>query len=202
MWVAKKWATHIKLDKINIFAAKNNMGLRDKIISIFSKNGKSIRENAKENGIPKSTVFHHLRQIQERNQNPESTFWETEAGYKFLVRMVVASIYTFCIKGGIGAGRIHEFFEQMRIGTHVGISDSSILLIIKEIEELILDYKKAMELKLKSKVKEIRLILGVDETWFDKMYLVCQELSSGYLIIEENSKDRSSQTWETTIKKT
>ncbi len=164
------------------------MGLRDKIISIFSKNGKSIRENAKENGIP--------------NQNPESTFWETEAGYKFLVRMVVASIYTFCIKGGIGAGRIHEFFEQMRIGTHVGISDSSILLIIKEIEELILDYKKAMELKLKSKVKEIRLILGVDETWFDKMYLVCQELSSGYLIIEENSKDRSSQTWETTIKKT
>jgi len=38
------------------------------------------------------------------------------------------------------------------------------------------------------KVADIKLILGVDETWFDKMYLVCQELSSGYIFVEDESE--------------
>jgi hypothetical protein len=178
------------------------MWLREKMLKIFRSKKDTVRATAENAGLPKSTVFHHQKRAEERNQYEESSFWETDIGYRFLIRLVVASIYTFSIKGGLGAGRIKEFFELIRIGTHVGISDSSILLIIKEIEELILDYKKAKELKIKSKVKDIKLILGVDETWFDKMYLVCQELSSGYILFEEVSKDRSAETWHEHIKKT
>ncbi len=178
------------------------MNLREKIVSIFSKRCETVRKIEEKTDIPKSTVHHHKKQIEKRDQYDESTFWETEVGYNFLKRLVIATIYTFSIKGGLGAGRIKEFFEYIRIGTHVGISDSSILLIIKDIERLILEYRDAQNARIKKKVKEIKLILGVDETWFDQMYLVCKELSSGYIIMEESSRDRSSVTWEVQLKKT
>ncbi len=177
------------------------MSLRSKIISIFGNKKKTIRSTAESTSIPKSTVHYHLQQAEQRNQYPESSFWETEQGNSFLVRLVVATLYTFCIKGGIGAGRVHEFFSFIRIGTHVAISETTILQIIKEIEGLILEYKKAKEAKLKSQVKEIKMILGVDETWFDQMYLVCQELSSGYLFFETTAENRSAETWAGEIKK-
>jgi len=177
------------------------MSLRSKILSIFSNRQKTVRLTAESTLTPKSTVHYHFQQGEKRNQHPESSFWETQAGNSFLVRLVVATLYTFCIKGGIGAGRVHEFFEFIRIGTHVAISETTILQIIKEIEGLILDYKKAKEAKIKSQVKEIKLILGVDETWFDKMYLVCQELSSGYIFFETAAPNRSAVTWAEEIKK-
>jgi len=178
------------------------MKLREKIISIFTRQKQPVRTIEQETGIPKSTAHHHKQKIEMRNQFDESTFWETEAGYNFLKRIVIATIYTFGIKGGSGAGRIREFFEYIRIGTHVGISDSSILLIIKDIECLILEYRDTQKAQIKKKVKDLKLILGVDETWFDQMYLVCTELSSGYIIMEESAKDRSAATWDTQLKKT
>ncbi len=177
------------------------MNLRSKIALIFQKKDKTVRKIEEETGIPKSTAHHHKHQIIKRNQFEESLFWETQAGLGFLRRLVAAAIYTFCIKGGLGAGRAREFFGLIRIGTHVGISDSSILLIIKEIEDLLLKYRDTVGLAIKANVKEVELILGVDETWFGGMYLVCKELSSGFLIMEEKSEDRSASTWEDKLKK-
>jgi len=178
------------------------MSIRDKIFSIFKNKEKTVRDIQKATAIPKSTAHHHKKQIEKRNENEESSFWETATGYNFLKRMVIATIYTFCIKGGLGAGRIKEFFEFIKIGTHVAISESTILLIIKEVEDLILEFKEVKNNEIKSKIKEIKLILGVDETWFDQMYLVCKELSSGYIIMEQTAKDRSSDTWNEGLKKT
>jgi len=177
------------------------MNVREKIISIFKRKADTVRNIQQETGIPKSTAFHHKKQIEKRNEYAESTFWETDAGYNFLKRLVIATIYIFSIKSGLGAGRINEFFELIRIGTHVAISDSSILQVIKEIEDLILSYKEAQNKQIKSKVAEIKLILGVDETWFDSMYLVCKELSSGFIIMEQTAKDRSAETWNDLLKK-
>ncbi len=48
-----------------------------------------------------------------------------------------------------------------------------------------LKYKELVERGLQerasSELKELEVVLGLDETWLDKMLLVCQELSSGYL---------------------
>ena len=177
------------------------MNLRSKIALIFQKKDKTVRKIEEETGIPKSTAHHHKHQIIKRNQFEESLFWETQAGLGFLRRLVAAAIYTFCIKGGLGAGRAREFFGLIRIGTHVGISDSSILLIIKEIEDLLLKYRDMAAQGIKASVKEVELVLGVDETWFGGMYLVCKELSSGYIIMEEKSEDRSASTWGDSLKK-
>jgi len=152
----------------------------------------SGRQLAKELDLPSSTVAYNLQKQQERNQYAESLFWESEAGQNFLKRLIVGVLYTFGIKGGIGAERIEEFFEQIRLYTHVGISPSSILRMIKEIEVSILRYKDLQEQDIQQSAaykEELKLVLGLDETWLDKMLLVCQELSSGYLFLSKAQKN-------------
>ena len=154
--------------------------------------GKSNRSIAKALEMPASTVNYQSKKQRERNQYEESIFWESDAGQSFLKRLIVGVLYTFGIKGGVGAGRIEEFFDQIRLYTHVGISQSSILRILKEIELNILRYKELQEQDLQKATvyrDHLKVVLGLDETWMDKMLLVCQDLSSGYLFLNKNQKD-------------
>ena len=107
--------------------------------------------------------------------------------------MLVSSIYTFAIKGGVGAGRIEEFMEQMRVGNYMGISRTSIHRMIKEVEASILRYKELQEKDLIERAADqkeyLEVVLGLDETWLNEMLLVCQELTSGYLFLSNQVKD-------------
>lgn len=71
----------------------------------------SNRELSKMLDLPASTVNYQVNKQKERNQYEESLFWESEAGQNFLKRLIIGLLYTFGVKGGIGAGRIEEFFE-------------------------------------------------------------------------------------------
>lgn len=153
----------------------------------------SYRTAAKELGVAKSTIHDHDKRVQQRTQNSESAFWNTEEGQNFLKRLIVATIYTFGIKGGVGASRIEEFMQQIRITTHAGVSESSIYRMMKEIELEIIRYKELQERRLKAEMEEqkeyLEVVLGADETWLDQMLLVCQELSSGYLFLSKPAKE-------------
>lgn len=105
----------------------------------------SVRQVSRQTGVPKSTVHYHLQREDQRRQFPASEFWETEAGQNFLKRLITSAIYTFGIKGGLGAGRIEEFMKHLQIQTHAGISESSIYRLMKEIEVAILRYKELQE---------------------------------------------------------
>ena len=177
------------------------MNLREKILAIFSRKGKTIREISSETNIPKSTVQYHKQMAIKRIENTGTLFWETGQGNEFLLRLMIAAIYVFCIKAGTGAGRLKEFLKLLELKSYLTTSESCILKIIKRIEALILEYKKVTEDEIYSKAEEISLILGVDETWFNKMYLVCQELSSGYLFVEAESEQRDAITWDKKINK-
>jgi hypothetical protein len=178
------------------------MKIIDKIYSVFVRKEKTVRNISEETGIPKSTVHYHKHKISERISSSETDFWETERGRTFIIRLVIGTIYMFAIKSGGGAGRLQEFFKLLELERHTAISETTILKIIKEVESLILEYKKSVEAGISSKIENIKVILGVDETWFDNMYLVCQELSSGYIILETPSDKRDAQTWDEHIKKT
>ena len=178
------------------------MKLLKKIYSIFVHKEKTVRKISEETGIPKSTVHYHKQKILERVNSSGTDFWERDEGRHFIVRLVIGTIYMFALKSGNGAGRLHEFFNLLKLEHYTGVSETTILKIIKEVEGLILEYKQSVELGISSNVEEIKLILGVDETWFDNMYLVCQELSSGYLFFEVESDKRDAQTWDNYIKKT
>lgn len=177
------------------------MAIIQKTLAIFKLKVGTVRGISILTKIPKSTVHYQRQKIDERIEATGTDFWETELGHQFIIRLVVSSIFVFCLKSGNGAGRIKEYFELLEIDDYVPASQSSILNIIKRIESLILEYKKAAEEGVRQKVKEIELILGVDETWFDKMYLVCQELSSGYIFFETVAEKRDAATWNKQIKK-
>ena len=87
-----------------------------RIFKCFCEHGaQSIRQLAQQTGLAKSSV-HRLRQAMERRSgSPEAGMWETEAGRQWLTRLVVATLYTFGLKRGVGVDTMSEFFVRLRL---------------------------------------------------------------------------------------
>lgn len=153
---------------------------------------KSIRSIGEELGVSKDMVYRQQKRTSKRSINPMSSIWNSAEGQAFLKRLIVSTIYTFGIKGGVGAGRIEEFMNQIQISTHAGVSESSIYRMMKEVEASILYYQSLREKEFTSQASEqlehLEVTLGLDETWLNDMLLVCQELSSGYLFLKSQAK--------------
>ena len=86
------------------------MGLWTKSIFIFNSirdHGKqSLRRLAEQTGLSKSSVHRHLQAMNRRDRYAESWFWETEAGRTWLIRLVVATLFVFSLKRGVGTETI------------------------------------------------------------------------------------------------
>jgi len=164
--------------------------------SMVEKGKQSAYKLSELTGIPKSSVYRHLKGILKRKQCPESEFWETALGRQFLNRLVIAVLYDFCIKGGIGAERASDFFKKIGIDYHVGVSPTALRGKLKEIEELLVEYQAIQEKEQCKSNKTQEIIAAGDETFFNGMILlVLMDLSSGYLLLEEEADDRTYETW-------
>jgi hypothetical protein len=174
-----------------------SISLRDhKVFVNIKEFGKqSLIKIAKATGLGKDSVRRALKALTRRNQHPESEFWFTPAGKAWLRRLVLTTVYEFGIKSHHGAEKLSTFFSQIRINQHIGLSESSIQRILKQAEEELINYQQVHEGQLDSeKLQEI--VASGDETFFnDEPILVLMELSSGYLIVEEESQDRSYDSW-------
>jgi len=60
-----------------------------------------------------------------RNQHPESWFWETEEGRRWFIRFVVAVLYHFGLKRGVGAETISAFFACLHLEHVAGLRGTS-----------------------------------------------------------------------------
>ena len=108
---------------------------------------------------------------------------------------MVATLYTFGLKRGVGAETISEFFCRLRLETHVGCSPSALSGVMHALEQAILETAAAWEHEGIAD-GEVRPIIGaVDETFLERMRLVCMDLVSGYLLFEEVAEDRTYATW-------
>jgi len=175
------------------------MGLWAKSVVIFSsirEHGKqSIRSLADRTGLAKSSVHRHLQAMDRRDRHPESSFWETEAGRAWLIRLVVATLFVFGLKRGVGAETLSEFFSRLRLEGYVGCSPSALRTVMHTLERLILETAAAWE-KEGIAHGEIRPVIGaVDETFLQRLMLVFMDLATGYLLLEEVAVDRSFDTW-------
>jgi hypothetical protein len=166
------------------------------IINSIREHGKqSIRSLAERTGLSKSSVHRHLQAIDRRDRHPESWFWETEAGRTWLIRLVVAPLFVFGLKRGVGAETLSEFFGRLRLDSHVGCSPSALRTVMHMLERLLLETAAAWE-KEGIAHGEIRPLIGaVDETFLQRMMLVFMDLATGYLLMEEVAADRSFDTW-------
>ena len=175
------------------------MGFWAKSLRIFKylcANGKqSVRHLAQQTELSKSSV-HRLKQAMERrDHHPESWLWETEEGRRWFIRLVVATLYTFGLKRGVGAETIREFFVRLRLEMHVGCSPSALRGLMDGLAQATLETAQAWE-REGSAAGETRPIIGaVDETFLERMMLVFMDLISGYLLCEEVAPDRTYDTW-------
>jgi Family of unknown function (DUF6399)/IclR helix-turn-helix domain len=175
------------------------MGLWAKSVLIFNAirtyGQQSVRCLAERTGLSKSSVHRHLQAIKRRDGYPEASLWETEAGRNWLIRLVVATLFVFGFKRGVGAETISEFFGRLHLEGHVGCSPSALRSVMYMLERIILETAAAWE-KEGVAHGEIRPIIGaVDETFLQRMILVFMDLASGYLVMEEVAADRSYATW-------
>ena len=175
------------------------MGLWAKSIVLFNAireyGQQSIRSLADRTGLSKSSVHRHLQAIGRRDRYPESSFWETEAGRHWLIRLVVVTLFVFGLKRGVGAETLSEFFGRLHLEEHVGCSPSTLRSVMHTLERIILDTAAAWEQEGRAH-GEIRPIIGaVDETFLPRMMLVFMDLASGYLLMEEVAVDRTYGTW-------
>src|SRR3989449_3663816 len=175
------------------------MGLWAKSVVIFNairEHGKqSIRSLADRTGLSKSSVHRHLQAIDRRDRYPESSLWETEPGRAWLIRLMVATLFEFGLKRGVGAETLSEFFGRLRLEAHVGCSPSALRTVMHLLERLLLETTAAWE-KEGIAHGEIRPVIGaVDETFLQRMMLVFMDLASGYLLMEEVAVDRTYDTW-------
>jgi hypothetical protein len=152
----------------------------------------SQRAGSKTLNVPRSTFQYHDKKLKEESDDVAAQFWRSVEGQAFIKRLIVDSIYTFVIKGGVGSGRIEEFMERLQLGPYAGISESSIYRMVKEVEASILWYKELQERGIaeaaREQGQELKVVLGLDETWLDEMLLVCQDLSSGYLFLKSQAQ--------------
>ena len=175
------------------------MGLWAKSVVIFNAirdyGKQSIRSLAERTGLSKSSVHRHLQAMDRRDRYPESSWWETEAGRAWLIRLVVATLFVFGLKRGVGAETLSEFFGRLRLAAHIGCSPSALRSVIHTLERLLLDTAAAWE-KDGIAHGEIRPVIGaVDETFLQRLMLVFMDLATGYVLMEEVAADRSFDTW-------
>src|SRR4029434_5609658 len=144
------------------------MGLWAKSVVIFNairEHGKqSIRNLADRTGLSKSSVHRHLQAIGRRDRSPESSFWDPEAGRTWLIRLMVATLFVFGLKRGVGAETLSEFLGRLRLDAHGGCSPSALRTVMHTLERLILESAAAWEQDGIAH-GEIRPVIGaVDET--------------------------------------
>src|SRR3954469_3838826 len=121
----------------------------DKSLRIFNclcNHGKqSVRRLAQKTGLSKSSV-HRLQQAMERRgRHPESWLWETEEGRRWLSRLVVATLYTFGLKRGVGVDTLSEFFAHLHLELQMGSSPGALRGVMQALERAIVETGHAWE---------------------------------------------------------
>jgi hypothetical protein len=166
------------------------------ICNSFRENANaSIRQVARQTGLSKSSVHRLGRAVARRDQYPESWFWETEDGHRWLIRLVVAVLYIFGLKRGVGAETMRAFFACLHLEQYVGCSPSSLRAVMEQLEALILETTAEWEREGIAQGQIGPIVGTVDETFLQRMMLVFMDLVSGYVLLEEVADDRTYETW-------
>jgi hypothetical protein len=153
---------------------------------------------AEATGLSRSSVHRHRQAIERAEQHPESGWWDSAVGYQWLVRLVIAVVYHFGIKQGVGAESLSAFFKAIHLDTHVGSSPTALRQLKHRVEAAIMAYGSAQSEQCQP-TKGQGVWLGGDETFFGLPILVLMELASGFIFTEVETEDRTYNTWKSKL---
>ena len=112
---------------------------------------------------------------------------------------MVATLYTFGLKRGVGLDTMSEFFARLHLATQLGCSPSALRGVMEALVGTIAETAQGWE---QDGVAggEVREIIGaVDETFLEQMILVFQDVPTGYIVQEEVADDRTYATWKALV---
>jgi IclR helix-turn-helix domain len=131
------------------FREPTDMRFWEKSLRIFKclcENGRQgVRRMAQQTGLSKSSVHRLTQAMERRDVHPESWLWETEDGRQWLTRLVVATLYTFGLKRGVGLETMREFFARLHLEAQVGCSPSALRSVMQALEAALLETAEAWE---------------------------------------------------------
>ena len=104
-----------------------------------------VRRIALQTGLSKSSVHRLTQAMARRGAHPESWLWETADGRQWLTRLVIATLYTFGLKRGVGVDTMSEFFTRLHLETQVGCSPSALHGVLHALEAALLETAGAWE---------------------------------------------------------
>ena len=104
-----------------------------------------MRQLARRTGLSKSSVHRHTQAMARRDCHPESWLWETPEGRHWLIRLVVATLFMFGLKRGVGAETRSEFFARLHLEAHIGCSPSALRGVTQALERAIVETVAAWE---------------------------------------------------------
>jgi hypothetical protein len=167
--------------------------------SLCEAGTQSVRHLAQQTGLSKSSAHRLQQALERRNCHPESWLWETEEGRRWLTRLVVATLYIFGLKRGVGVETISEFFARLHLATSIGSSPSALRGVMQALEQIILETGQAWEQNATAGGEVPEIIGAVDETFLEHVLLVFLDLPTGYILLEEAVEDRSYATWKALV---
>jgi hypothetical protein len=179
------------------------MGLWDKSLRIFKHfcdhGTQSVRRIAQQTGLSTSSVQRLTPAMARRGGYPESWVWETAEGRAWLIRLMVATLYTFGLTRGVGVETLRTFFTRRHLDTQMGCSPGALRQVIDVLEATSVATAEAWEREAVAAGEVRELIGGVDETFLERMLLVFHDLPTGYLLLEEVADDRTFATWNAVV---
>jgi uncharacterized protein DUF6399 len=134
-----------------------------------------------------------------RDGYPESWLWETAEGRHWLLRLVVATLYTFGLKRGVGVETLSAFFARWHLATQVGCSPGALRQVMQVFAATAVETAATWEQDAIAAGEVRESIGGVDETFLERMLLVFQDLPTGYLVLEDVADDRTFATWKAVV---
>jgi len=158
-----------------------------------------VRSIAQQTGLSKSSVHRLIQAMERRDVHPESWLWETAEGHQWLTRLVVATLYTFGLKRGVGVDTMSAFFARLHLDTQVGCSPCALRQVMQALVETAGKTAETWEQDASAAGEVREIIGGVDETFLERMMVVFQDLPTGYLVLEDMADDRTFTTWKTWV---
>ncbi len=170
------------------------MGFWAKSLRVFPclcDNGRQgVRCMAQQTGLSKSSVHRLTQAMERRDVHAESWWWETEAGRRWVTRLVVATLSPFGLKRGVGVATMRECCTRLRLERHVGCSPSALRGMMQALEAALLETAEGWEKDGRAGGAVRESIGAVDETFLERMMLVFMDLPRGYLLLEAVAEDR------------
>jgi len=165
------------------FREQTDMGLWDRSLRmckyLCDEGTQRVRHLAHQTGISKSRVHRLTQAMERRGGHPESWWWETEAGRRWLTRLGVATRALCGGKRGVGLDTMSTFFACRRLETPVGCSPSAWRGVMQALEAALLETAGAWEQEGCADGEGRESLGAVDEPFFAQMILVFLDLNTG-----------------------